>query len=274
MARMILTPIMVIIPVTITTVLTTTGMNIAARITITIATTVTVMPPKSERGAFAELPLFLWLSPTFPVGSFAYSHGLEWAVEAGDVVDAASLRDWLEDLLNYGAPRSDSILLALAFHAVAAERWAELSEINELAIALAGSAERRMETLAQGGAFLAALRGAWSCPALERWPEGAGQSVAYPVAVGLAAAGHGLELGPCLEAFVLSAIANLVSAVVRLGSIGQSDSQKIIASLVVEIQRVARQAAGAGRDDLGGCALRSDLAAIKHETQYSRLFRS
>jgi urease accessory protein len=232
------------------------------------------MAPKSERGAFAELPLFLWLSPAFPVGSFAYSHGLEWAVEAGDVVDAASLRDWLEDLLKYGAPRNDAILLALAFRAVAAERWAELSQINELAIALAGSAERRLETLAQGGAFLNALSGAWACPALARWPEEASQPVAYPVAVGLAAAGYGLDLGVCLEAFVLSVIANVVSAVVRLGPIGQSDGQKVLAALLGEIRRVAREAAGAGRSDLGGCALRSDLAAIKHEAQYSRLFRS
>lgn len=230
--------------------------------------------PKTERGAFAELPLLLWLSPAFPVGAFAYSHGLEWAVEVGDIVDAASLRDWLEDLLKFGAPRNDAILFALAFRAAIGGDWADLTQVNELAIALTGSAERRLETLAQGGAFLAAFRGAWRRPALDRWPEAASEPVAYPVAVAFGVAGHGLELAPCLEAFVLSLIANFVSAVVRLGPIGQSDGQKVLASLLQEVRRVAGEASRAGRDDLGGCAFRSDLAAIKHETQYSRLFRS
>ena len=65
------------------------------------------------------LPLLIWLSPAFPVGAYAYSHGLEWAVEAGDVVDAASLEVWLVDLLAFGAPRSDAILFVAAFRAAA-----------------------------------------------------------------------------------------------------------------------------------------------------------
>jgi urease accessory protein len=260
--------------ITITIMRMRAGANTTKPIEAPITTPVIAMPaPTSERSAFAELPLLVWLSPAFPVGAFAYSHGLEWAVEAGDVVDAATLREWLADLLKFGAPRNDAILFSLAFGATAGGRWSELTQLNELAIALAGSAERRLETLAQGEAFIAALRSAWSCPAIERWPEPGGP-VAYPVAVGLAAAGHGLELRACLEAFVLSLIANFVSAVVRLGPIGQSDGQKVIAALVKEIRLVADEAARAGQDDIGGCAFRSDLAAIKHETQYSRLFRS
>ena len=226
-----------------------------------------------ERPSFAELPLLLWLSPAFPVGSFAYSHGLEWAVEAGDIGDAATLQAWLADLLNFGAPRSDAILFACAFRAVQSGDWAALDEINELAVALAGSAERRLETCAQGAAFVSALRAAWPCAALAHLPEGS-DPLAYPVAVGAAAAGHALDLGLSLQAFVLSLIANLVSAAVRLGAIGQTDGQKTLAGILLDVRRLAEAARVAGLDDLGSCAFRSDIAAMRHETQYSRLFRS
>src|SRR5689334_11496461 len=74
------------------------------RPTITITGTRAIVAA-SKTKAFAELPLLLWLSPAFPVGAFAYSHGLEWAVAAGDITDAASLGGWLRDLLDFGAPR-------------------------------------------------------------------------------------------------------------------------------------------------------------------------
>jgi urease accessory protein len=254
-------------------------MIITTMTTTTVTPTITIIPashmdaPDAEPPGFAELPLLVWLSPAFPVGAFAYSHGLEWAAEAGDVVDAATLDAWLGDLLRFGAPRSDAVLFACAFRAVCAADWRELSDINALAVALAGSAERRLETSAQGGAFVSAMRAAWPCPALSRLPA-AGDPVAYPVAVGAAAAGHGLDLELSLQAFVLSLIANLVSAAVRLGAIGQTDGQKTLAGVLPDVRRVAREAAGAGLDDLGSCAFRSDIAAIRHETQYSRLFRS
>src|SRR5665213_2938070 len=112
--------------------------------TSTIMTMTTAMDT-AETGGSRELPLFLWLSPAFPVGAFAYSHGLEWAVEAGDVVDAATLAEWLSDLAAFGAPRMDAVLFALAHRAAVAADWRELNEVNALAVALAGSAERRLE---------------------------------------------------------------------------------------------------------------------------------
>ncbi len=254
-----------------------------AIMTITIIRTITrtglmdAISPEPRNPAlqsFAELPLLLWLSPAFPVGSFAYSHGLEWAVEAGDIGDAATLRAWLSDLLHFGAPRADAILFACAFRAAHSSDWIALQEISALAIALAGSSERRLETSAQGAAFVSAMRAAWTCPALEHLPAAGGEPVAYPVAVAVAAADHGLDLALSLQAFVLSLFANFVSAAVRLGAIGQTDGQKTLAAILPDVRRLAEQAASAGLDDLGGCAFRSDIAAIRHETQYSRLFRS
>ena len=239
-----------------------------------MAITATIMAdPSAEAGERRELPLFLWLSPAFPVGSFAYSHGLEWAVEAGDVVDMRSLSDWLADLAAFGAPRVDAALFAAAHRAAEAEDWRALNEINELAVALAGSAERRLETTAQGGAFRLAARAAWDCEALARVPQ-RGDAIAYPIAVAAAASGHGLPLGASLEAFALAQAANLVSAALRLGPIGQTDGQKILAALLAPIRALARAAYGASLADLGGAAFRSDIAAMRHESQYSRLFRS
>jgi urease accessory protein len=220
----------------------------------------------------ALLPLMLWLSPAFPVGSFAYSQGLEWAVENGDVSDARSLGGWLVDLLTFGAPRADAILFAESFRAAEAEDSPALAKTNELAIALAGSAERRLETTAQGSAFVTAARAAWDCAPLRALAEA--ERVAYPVAVAAACAGHGLPLEASLQAFVLAQIAAGVSAVVRLGPIGQTDGQKILATLIPRIRTLAREAAGSTLADLGACAFRADIAAMRHETQYSRLFRS
>jgi len=220
------------------------------------------------------LPLLIWLSPGFPVGAFAYSHGLEWAVEAADIVDARSLEAWLVELIEFGALRSDAILFSAAFRCAAAADWPAVIEANALAVALAASAERRLETTAQGAAFVAAARAAWDCEPLRRLDDAPDGRIAYPIAVAAAASGHGLPLGASLEAFVLAQAANLVSAALRLGPIGQTDGQKILAALLAPIRRLAGEAHRASLADLGGGAFRSEIAAMRHESQYSRLFRS
>ena len=207
------------------------------------------------------LPLMVWFSPAFPVGAFAYSHGLEWAVEAGDLTNAAEVQDWIAALIDMGSLRNDAILLSAAYRGAA---------VNDLALALASSRERYLETAAQGTAFVAALRKSWPCVALDAL-EG---DVAYPVAVGVAARGHNLPLKETLAASLLAFVGALTSAAVRLGPIGQTDGQRIIAALLPAIQDLAGFAETATEDDLGGCVFRSDLAALSHETQYSRLFRS
>ena len=217
-----------------------------------------------------HLKLQIWLSPAFPVGSFAYSHGLEWAVETGDVFDAASLIAWLVDLAQHGSVRSDTAFVAAAWLAAAANDAKALGEANALALALAPSRERHLETSAQGAAFLAAARAAWPCAALDHFRTGA----AYPVALGATAAGHGIPRAATCEAFALAFVAALVSAAVRLGPIGQTAAQQVIAALVPQVQTLSEKLQNETLDDLGACALRSDIAAMRHETQYSRLFRS
>ena len=154
--------------------------------------------------------------------------------------------------------------------------WARLNELNELAVALANSLERRLETTQQGGAFVVAARAAWDCEPLRHLTPA--EPVAYPIAVAAAAAGHGVDLATALPAFALAIFSNLVSAAVRLSAIGQTDGQRALAALMPRVAALADTILGADLAQpealLGGCAFRSDLAALQHETQYSRLFRS
>jgi urease accessory protein len=214
------------------------------------------------------LPLSIWLSPAFPVGAFAYSHGLEWAAESGAVSDATTLRDWIGDLVTQGSARNDSILVAEAWRA--ARDPARLADVHELALSMAPSRERRLESASQGAAFVTAIRAAWPCDALASFDG----DVAYAVALGAAAAGHDLPLAPTLEHFLLAFVANLVSAGVRLGVIGQTDGQRITAAMLPCVRVTAQLAQDSTLDDLGSASLASDLASMQHETQYSRLFRS
>ncbi len=220
----------------------------------------------------AHLPLLVWLSPSFPVGAFAYSHGLEWAFEAGDVADAAGLQEWLDDLLRHGGGRNDAILLSLGHRA--AREPQRLAELAELGVALAPSLERRLETVTQGNAFMLAVGKSWPCDAVAAFAAAHDDDVPYPVAVGVAAAGHGIARETTLQAFLTGFVANLVSAAIRLGIVGQTEGQGVIAALLPRVSELALACADATIDDLGGCVFRSDLGSILHETQYSRLFRS
>ncbi len=221
-----------------------------------------------------QLLLMSWLSPAFPVGGFAYSHGLEWAHEAGDITDAASLEAWLADLFAHGAPVNDAVLFACMWRASAAGDGAAMAEIAELALALANTAERRLETVTQGNAFLLAASAAFACPAHDRLRKAWAGDVAYPLAVAVTAQGHGVPPEAALPAFLAGVAANLVSAAVRLGVVGQTDGQRVTARLLPVIAALAEKNLAATLDDLGGAAFRSDLAAMHHETQYTRLFRS
>jgi urease accessory protein len=224
--------------------------------------------------AESVLPLLAWLSPTYPVGAYAYSHGLEWAVAAGAVADEASLAAWLGDLLAHGAGRNDAILLAAAYRAATGGDAAALAEVNDLALAFAPSAELRLETRQQGRSFVDATLAAWPAPPLARLAETFDDEIAYPIAVGLAAGAHGLPLAPTLEAFLLGFMQNLVSAAVRLAPIGQTGGTRVLAGLAPAIAALARDIPDLILDDLGSATFRADLGSFLHETQYTRLFRS
>ncbi|MBL4808042.1 MAG: urease accessory protein UreF [Rhodobacteraceae bacterium] len=202
-----------------------------------------------------------WLSPGYPVGSFSFSHGLEWAISQGDVANADDLTDWLDDILRLGSGRNDAILLVHAYRA----NQADLPEIAELARALNPGCERLLETTAQGAAFIKTTQAIWS---------GELPDMPYPVAIGAVARQHDLALDLTVQMYLHSFAANLVSAAVRFVPLGQTEGQRVLAALAKAINQVTDHALTASLDDLGGCAFRADMASMHHETLSTRIFRS
>jgi urease accessory protein len=224
--------------------------------------------------AAALYRLMAWLSPAYPIGAFSYSSGIEWAVEAGDITDAAMLKRWLAVMIADGGGFCDGVFFAHAHRAAAERDDKALRAVAELAAAFAPSRERHLETTAQGGAFLDATRAAWPTLALDRLLAVWDQAVALPVAVAVASAGHGIALAPALQAYLHALTANLVSAGVRLVPLGQTDGQRVLAALEPVVAATAARALTTPLDEVGGAAFRADLASMRHETQHTRLFRS
>lgn len=218
--------------------------------------------------------LMTWLSPSFPIGAFSYSSGIEWAVECDDIGSADTLRGWLAVMMADGAGFCDGVLFAHTYRAIEADDAKRLRVAAELAAAFAPARERFLETTAQGRAFLDATRAAWPCSALDLLAKSWDGPVAYPVAVGTAAAGHHIALDQALPAYLHAVLANWVSAGLRLIPLGQTDGQHILAALEATVADTARRAIDASLDDIGSAAFRADLASARHETQYTRLFRS
>jgi urease accessory protein len=265
------TPTTIIMASIVTTIIM---MAIPMLMTVSEPDTVVNSDGMTESEAATLYRLMTWLSPSFPVGGFSYSSGLEWAVEAGDITDAASLRDWLQTMLADGSGFCDGVFLAHTHRAVRAGDQAGMNGIAELAAAFVTSRERQLETSAQGRAFIEIARGAWSCADLEAAIAGCEGTIVYPVAAGLVSAAHRIPLAPTLHAFLHALTSNWISAGARLVPLGQTDSQRILASLETMVSATAGRALAASLEDLGSATFRADLASLRHEAQYTRLFRS
>ena len=238
----------------------------------------TSSPPSASITPTAHTPfqhlLFTWLSPAFPVGAFAYSHGLEMAAERKLVTSQSQLQNWLSILITQGSLKNDLLLLAHAHRASHAADENGLVDVNALALALQPSAERYLESTQQGGSFLIAVAAAWPIAALIASHKIITQDVAYPVAVGIASAAHAIPLPPTLQAFAFAFVTNLTSAAIRLGIVGQTGAQAIIAALAPALHDAAVRAEQGTLEAIGSATFSADLCSLEHETQYSRLFRS
>jgi urease accessory protein len=218
--------------------------------------------------------LLTWLSPSYPLGAFSYSHGLEYAVETGMVQDRDGLQDWAATVIAIGAGRSDGALLAAAWRAASADDHAALDEVAVLAAAWRGTAETALESRAQGAAFLATTRVAWPHTQLDAVALRHRGEVALPVVVGVAAASHGVPLAATLTAYLHAFGATIVSAGVRLIPLGQSDGQRVMAALESAIAVAAADIVATPLAEIGTAAPLVDWCSMRHETQYTRLFRS
>src|SRR5262245_44221330 len=225
----------------------------------------------------ALLRLQSWLSPAFPIGSYSYSHGIEWAVEAGHIRDRKNLVESLGAGGRYGSARNEAIFFVEAWRCTIGDDRARLFEVAELAAAFRGTAELALESSQQAASCLATLRQVWPDCVLDWFSEALCSNRVQPalaVVLGARSASQDIPLGLGLAAFLQSYVANLVTVGVRLIPLGQTDGQLAIAELEEMVLAASAQAKKATIDDLGSAGFMVDLASMAHETQYTRLFRS
>jgi urease accessory protein len=220
------------------------------------------------------LRLQTWMSPAFPTGAYTCSHGMETVISNGQLADADCCLGWISNILANGSGWNDAVLLCQAWKicndpaASTCDVAAQLTELNELALALQPGAERYQETVQLGASFLTAA---------QAWPESGSSPVctlpgdlALPVVIGALAAVHVLPLDLTLATAVQAGASNLVWVATRLVPLGQSESVKMIAKLESTVSAVTSRAIHSTVDDLGSCALLTDLASLQHETLASR----
>ena len=200
-----------------------------------------------------------WLSPAFPIGGFAYSHGLEWAINKGHVSNREELKKWISDLLEYGSLKNDAILIKLVL------QGSDPKEINELAMALCPASERLLETQLQGSAFCKIMRDVWNLEI---------DDLILPIALALAAKNESIDQNLVLPAYLHSFCSNLISVAMRLIPIGQTDGQKTLRELSPLILDSVRSVAEVDIDDLGSNCFLSDVSAMQHEYLQSRVFKT
>ena len=235
-------------------------------------------PAVRERGFDGRLyRLLTWLSPGFPIGAFSYSHGLEAAAEQGGVHDRETLQRWIAAVLTHGSGRMDADTLRDAHRAGLAQDLEALDAANRRGLAFRATAELALETTAQGEAFLATCRAAWPNPFLDCWAAALAaksEAVCYAAAVGAATARASVPVGWALTAYLQAMAANLVSAGLRLGIVGQTDGQRILATLEPIVATAVASALTREPNAFGGATFAVELASMAHEIQYTRLFRS
>lgn len=217
--------------------------------------------------------LMAWFSPSYPIGAFSYSHGIEYAVETGRVKTAADLSHWIGHILRHGAGWVDAVLLKEAHAAI--QDMDRLDELCDLAAAWRGTSEMALESGQQGGSFVTVTRAAWGHEMLEAFAaRRAGRPIPLSIAIGVAAAAHGLDIASVLAAYLHAVAANLVSAAVRLIPLGQTDGQRALHALMPVVDSIVPCALACALEDCGTAAPMVDLTSMLHETQYTRLFRS
>jgi urease accessory protein len=200
-----------------------------------------------------------WMSPAFPIGAFAYSHGLEWAIDKDHVSNGEKLQKWITDLLEYGSLRTDAIFISLIL------RGHDVRKMNELSMALCPAGERLLETKLQGSAFAKVIE--------DVWQQDIGE-LSLPIAVALAAKNQSIEQDLILPAYLHAFCSNLISAAIRLIPIGQTEGQRIMLELYPTISDLVKTASESEIDDLNSACFFSDVSAMEHEYLQPRIFKT
>lgn len=215
-----------------------------------------------------------WFSPSYPVGAYTYSHGLENAFENAHITNVTEAIDWISDIITQGNGFADAVFLTEAFNAAVDKDDQKLIEITEYAVAFCGTKELRLESESQGAAFLTIIQNVETNPELWKIINLWQGAYPYAVVVGAAAGAEGIELNALITAFLHGFVSNMSSALVRIVPFGQTDGQRIISALAPIVEQVTEQAISTDYKNLTTSTMMVDLTSMQHETQYTRLFRS
>ena len=227
-------------------------------------------------GTPALLQLIWLASPALPVGGFSYSEGLEAAIDHGLVHDEASCTRWLTDQLLLSQARGDMAAIAQAVPAWQAMDTQRLQQLNTWVLATRESSEMRLQTLQMGRSMLEWLRSLQdhspaSPPALQRL---AALPPTYPLSYALALACTQAPLEQALQAYAFGWAENMTQAALKAVPLGQSAGQRMLARLAREIPLAVQTAMHLNDDDRQAFSPMLAILSARHETQYSRIFRS
>lgn len=215
-----------------------------------------------------------WFSPSYPVGAYTYSHGLENAFEIEAIKNVTEAIDWISDIITNGNGLADAVFLAEAYNAAVDGNDEQLINITEYATAFCATAELRLESESQGAAFLEVIKNVETNPDLHKILTLCPPPYPYAVVVGAAAGAQAIPLPQLITAFLHSFVSNMSSALVRIVPFGQTDGQRIIAALAPLVAQTAQKAITTNYQNLTTSTMMVDLTSMQHETQYTRLFRS
>lgn len=236
------------------------------------------MVTSSELTSVQALRLQNWFSPAFPIGSFSYSHSLEMVIDNGVITELDDLVQWIEDTLEFGSARTDAILFAEAWHSVSdVFDESRFVEVTEIGAAMRNTSELALESTAQGASFISIISSLTigvKIEAVKATLENSGIRPAIPIVSGATCAAHNLPLEPSLIAYLNSFCAMLIAAATKLIPLGQTDAQRATLSVEKAVLATARRALKLKLEDIGGATAMTDIYSMRHETQYSRMFRS
>jgi urease accessory protein len=213
-------------------------------------------------------------SPALPVGAYSYSQGLEWAIESGDVTDTAAAQRWIEDHLALVIARFEGPVYAASFAAWQREDAADLLRLNAEFVASRESAEPRAETLQVGFSYAAWCREVVPLSAFQRATLASIDRPCGPVLASLAAAASGLAVRDGLTGYVFGFAENQVMVLAKALPMGQIAAQKLLFAVGEAVVLAVDSALDLAEADWSSAAPWLTIAQMKHETQYSRLFRS
>ena len=198
-----------------------------------------------------------WFSPLFPVGSFSYSHGLEAMINDNLIKSKEDILEYLKCILKYGSGKNDIILIKYAYQG---------EDVNDLALSLCPTKERKIESIEMGNAFRKVLEDSWNYKIQE--------NTAYPISVGKAAKYFKIPLNLTIISYLQSFASNLINVCIKHIPIGQKVGQDCIIQMYDLIREIENESKNLDLEDLGGVCFNSDIYSIKHENLKTRIYKT